>query len=248
MITFCKMSMLACNYRDGEGNIDTWLNSREKTRALKKLPSLANYVCYMFNLGSSVCGPCFEYKEWDDFINLSGHYSKMRVGSNVRPALLRALNGLLLTQIGPIIEMYFPVKYVVDPMFADENFLYKIVQSVATYRIMVMTYYTGFCFMEANQIASGFGYALTETGEESYNNIRLVDMTGIETSGSVNEVSILWNTQIHLWLKNYVYLRLLDRSKPRGGVQGIPVLLTYVASAMWHGVYPGFFVFFMFVA
>lgn len=46
--------------------------------------------------------------------------------------------------------MYFPVKYVVDPMFADENFLYKIVQSVATYRIMVMTYYTGFCFMEAN--------------------------------------------------------------------------------------------------
>lgn len=103
MITFCKMHMLSCNYRDGAGDINTGLNSREKARAIKTLPSLVDYICYMFNLGSGVCGPCFEYKEWDDFINLRGHYSKMRIGSNVRPALLRAFHGLLISQVSPAI-------------------------------------------------------------------------------------------------------------------------------------------------
>ena len=89
--------MIAINYRDGEGDIDGWLNSREKARAIKKLPRLDDYVHYIFNLGSSVCGPCFEFKEWDDFINLKGHYGEMKIVSNVGPALLRALNGLVLT-------------------------------------------------------------------------------------------------------------------------------------------------------
>ena len=74
MITFCKQFMVAINYRDGAGDLDGWLNTREKSRAIKNLPSLADYVNYIFNLGSSVCGPCFEFKEWDDYINLRGVY------------------------------------------------------------------------------------------------------------------------------------------------------------------------------
>jgi lysophospholipid acyltransferase len=74
MINFCKQWMLALNYRDGAGDLDGWLNSRERLRAIKSLPSLVDYVNYMFNLSSSVCGPCFEYKEWDQFINLQGNY------------------------------------------------------------------------------------------------------------------------------------------------------------------------------
>jgi hypothetical protein len=41
-------------------------------------------------------------------------------------------------------------------------------------------------------------------------------MLKIEGGTSVNQYSVNWNIQIHLWLKNYVFIRLLDRSKPRG--------------------------------
>jgi|688.fasta_scaffold141358_1 lysophospholipid acyltransferase len=97
MITFCKQWMLAINYRDGAGDIESWLNSREKARALKNLPSLFDYVNYIFNLSSSVCGPCFEYKEWDEFINLKANYSSMVPQSCIVPALNRFLHGLLFS-------------------------------------------------------------------------------------------------------------------------------------------------------
>ncbi len=54
-----------------------------------------------------------------------------------------------------------------------------------------------------------------------------------------------WNIQIHKWLKYYVMLRLMDRSKPRGQMQVYPMVMTFLASAVWHGIEPGFFVFFM---
>jgi len=87
--------MIAINYRDGAGDIDGWLNSRERARAIKNLPSISDYVNYIFCLGSSVCGPCYEYKEWDDYINLRGVYAQMKPGSSIVPALARFFTGLL---------------------------------------------------------------------------------------------------------------------------------------------------------
>ena len=49
-----------------------------------------------------------------------------------------------------------------------------------------------------------------------------------------------WNIQIHLWLKYYVMLRLMDRSKPKGTTQLTATVATFVASSVWHGIFPGF--------
>jgi hypothetical protein len=47
----------------------------------------------------------------------------------------------------------------------------------------VWNYFSGFCIMEANLIASGFGYSNPDsTGKESYNNIREIRIIIIETS------------------------------------------------------------------
>ena len=39
-------------------------------------------------------------------------------------------------------------------------------------------------------------------------------------------------------------LRLLDRNK-RGSIQIFPIIMTFVASATWHGLAEGYFVFFI---
>ena len=49
-----------------------------------------------------------------------------------------------------------------------------------------------------------------------------------------------WNIQIHLWLKYYVMLRLMDRSKAKGATQLAATVATFVASSVWHGIYPGY--------
>jgi hypothetical protein len=43
----------------------------------------------VFNLQSSVIGPSFEYKDWEDFLNLRGDYGKMKQFTNYKPAITR---------------------------------------------------------------------------------------------------------------------------------------------------------------
>ena len=54
-----------------------------------------------------------------------------------------------------------------------------------------------------------------------------------------------WNMQTQTWLKYYVLARLVDRSKPRGTLQVLPLLATFVISALWHGFFFGFYALFL---
>ena len=48
-----------------------------------------------------------------------------------------------------------------------------------------------------------------------------------------------------MWLKYYIFLRMLPNDK-KGGGQASAALTTFIVSAIWHGFYPGFFFFFFF--
>lgn len=52
-----------------------------------------------------------------------------------------------------------------------------------------------------------------------------------------------WNISIHNWLKNYVFLRVFRKTDK--AVSFTPILMTFFVSAVWHGFYPGYFVFFI---
>lgn len=47
------------------------------------------------------------------------------------------------------------------------------------------------------------------------------------------------------WIKNYLYMRLIDRSKPKGAIQILPLMAVFFASAYWHGFFFGYYSFFI---
>ena len=51
-----------------------------------------------------------------------------------------------------------------------------------------------------------------------------------------------WNISVHKWLKYYVFLRMVKRDE-RLSLK--PILTTFLVSAIWHGFYPGYFLFFL---
>ena len=95
MIAFVKQTIISINYRDGKGDIDTWLTSREKSYALKEMPLFVDYCHYLFALPSSIVGPGFEFGDWKEFIVRKGSYSKMKPFSNYRPAFTRVLHAVI---------------------------------------------------------------------------------------------------------------------------------------------------------
>ena len=76
-------------------------------------------------------------------------------------------------------------------------------------------------------IACGFGYSQTkvELGNDDYaggiatieefNSLRLINIRPIMLATKFADNGTNWNIQIHNWLKYYVMLRLIDRTKPR---------------------------------
>lgn len=71
-------------------------------------------------------GPAFEYKDWDNFINLREEYAKMRRFSNYKRAFVRFLSALMCLGLGIVLNGYFDVFYMVKDEFREHSFLYKM--------------------------------------------------------------------------------------------------------------------------
>lgn len=105
------------------------------------------------------------------------------------------------------------------------------------------TYIIGFCFMDCTMLASGLAFnGRDEKGNERHDRVKSVVINGLIFTHKVKNFLQCWNISTHEWLKNYVFLRMLNNQK-RGG-QEFAALVTFMVSAIWHGFYPGFFSFF----
>jgi len=73
--------------------------------------------------------------------------------------------------------------------------------------------------------------------------VKAINEWDVEFSHDVKDFLGAWNISVHKWLKYYVYLRMMK--KDNKGLQIVPILTTFVVSAVWHGFYPGYFLFFI---
>ena len=105
--------------------------------------------------------------------------------------------------------------------------------------------------MESTMIASGLGYAEEYTDYRgnkmptTHNNIRVIRLYDFYlNSGDMDAKIRSWNMQVHVWLKNYVFNRMVVTSKDKSNYQFLPHIITKMTAAVWHGIEPGFFNFF----
>ena len=112
----------------------------------------------------------------------------------------------------------------------------------------MQTYLTGFCLMEAGPLMCGLSYneQSRENNLEKHDRIQSAIIWNLETSTSVKDFLASWNISCHKWLKYYVYLRLLSNNRSKAQSLNFSALIfTFMVSSVWHGFYPGFFVFFL---
>ena len=105
----------------------------------------------------------------------------------------------------------------------------------------IWSYYAGFVWMEACMIASGLSYSVAADGTVEYNSLRAVSIWNITKCYELVTYLRYWNISIHNWLKYYVMIRLMDKSKKGPGL--FASITTFAVSACWHGLAPGLFLF-----
>nr|XP_057909593.1 lysophospholipid acyltransferase 1 [Doryrhamphus excisus] len=245
MIVTQKMTTLAFQLHDGMCKKAEQLTAEQKRRSINVRPSLVEYLSYNLNFLSVLVGPCSNYDDYIHFIH--GRHISSRLGQHgprngyhrvPDPSPLKAICQKLLVCCGCmlfflIVTPSLPITHNVHPDFVRHApFLTRLTYAFFSVQAARPKFYFAWTLADAVHNAAGYGFlGVDENGKYSWNLISNLNIVGIETATSFKTFVDNWNIQTSNWLKTVCYERA-----PRQRLA-----LTFVLSALWHGVYPGYY-------
>uniref|UniRef100_A0A8C4F8N8 Membrane bound O-acyltransferase domain containing 1 n=1 Tax=Dicentrarchus labrax TaxID=13489 RepID=A0A8C4F8N8_DICLA len=235
MIVTQKITTLAFQLHDG--------------KAEERMPSLIEYLSYNLNFLSILVGPCTNYKDYTDFIEGQHISRRLRQHSGTcngqngydktpDPSPLSAVCKKLLICCGCMlffltVTRSLPITYNVDPHFVSQTpFLTRLTYAFFSIQAARPKFYFAWTLADAVNNAAGYGFlGMDENGKPSWDLMCNLNILGIETATSFKTFIDNWNIRTGIWLKTVCYDRAPRHRLP----------LTFVLSALWHGVYPGYY-------
>lgn len=254
MVLTMKLYSLAYNLYDGkvlaEGTADK-ASKKCAPYAVDKLPGIIEYLGYTFCFANVLAGPAYEYKSYSTACDGSKLFDKNgkplgKIPSCVYPTLKAFFISLLCLVTFVVGNGKFPLldpndpqvnlPMVLKPEFLTNPWLKRYLYAWVSLFFVRQKYYFAWKNAEgANNIwYAGFEGFDSEGKPLSWENSNNVDIFEFETASNVKSLTAAWNKKTANWLGRYVYIRT-----------GGSLLLTYGLSAFWHGLYPGYYMFFM---
>uniref|UniRef100_A0A674P020 Membrane bound O-acyltransferase domain containing 1 n=1 Tax=Takifugu rubripes TaxID=31033 RepID=A0A674P020_TAKRU len=219
------------------------------SRVLSARPSPLQYLSYTLNFLSVLVGPCSNYRDYLDFIegrHISRRLRRLSGACNGHnghitapdPSPLGAVCRKLLVCSGCmlfflVVTRSLPIRLNVEPDFVSQNsFLVRLTYAFFSVQAARPKFYFAWTLADAVNNAAGYGFSgMDGNGKASWDLIGNLNILGIETATSFKTFIDNWNIQTAVWLKTVCY----DRA-PRHRLA-----LTFILSALWHGVFPGYY-------
>lgn len=236
-------------YRTKEeiAKMDKALASHVEKSRLLYVPSALQYYSYMFWYGTFLAGPTLCPRQHFEFVDMSVFPEKTVPGGSWLRGILTLGYGFLMATGVLIQGSLLPVSWLLTPEYAARSFVFKMLYLWISSSLQRCTYYFAWLLAEGQCIISGMGFngidaaATKKSGKTVYkwdraSNVRPL---ALETATSIKEVTENWNLGADRWLRYYIYLRLPHP------FSAWAMYITYVASAFWHGYYPGYYVTFV---
>ncbi|XP_062925434.1 lysophospholipid acyltransferase 1-like isoform X3 [Mobula hypostoma] len=246
MIVTQKITSLAFQIHDGMGCKDEELTTEQRNLAVSTRPTFLEYCSYHLNFLGILAGPTSNYRDYIAFIE--GTHINMKLieeqwkqrGYTKFPdtSPFRAVaNKMLITFFCMVwfmgITKNFPISYNVDDKFISEtSFFWRLCYLFISVHASRPKYYFAWTLADAVNNAAGFGFnGLDKNGNLQWDLISNLNIWNIETATSFKMCLDNWNIQTGAWLKRVCYNR----------APYFPTALTFILSALWHGVYPGYY-------
>jgi hypothetical protein len=258
MVITMKLTSFAYNFYDGvidvpTGNLGTKaakiILDRRKY-AVAELPSILEFAGYVFSFPGLLVGPAFEYAEYisafdnivlstDDAIPSPSRTSGVGLRpSSIVPGLTCFCKSIIMMVGYVIVSAKFPVKYLYDPVWIQQQptYFHQFTFLMVAVFGERLKFYFVWKIAEAACILGGFGFQgyNQADGIVGWSGVENVDIRNVEFATSLQMLSRAWNKRTQSWLERYTY----NRSNGN-------VVLLYFVSALWHGLYPAYFVCFM---
>jgi lysophospholipid acyltransferase len=200
------------------------------------------YLNYMFYFPTFFVGPPFPYRVYGESFSTEDEKWRKDIQKAAGKSIAWSISTLVL-------YVYFgqcTYERVLESK-ENESFLHQFILLNAAGFISRMRYYAAWKMTEGCALWSGLGVELDVYGKdgeerlsEVKSGIRNVDILQIETSQNLRGFINSWNKMTAYWLKNYIYGNLLEPTVPII-IREKATLITFLASAAWHGIFPGYY-------
>ncbi|XP_058434331.1 lysophospholipid acyltransferase 2 isoform X2 [Marmota monax] len=250
MIITQKITSLAYEIHDGMVRKDEELTPSQRGLAVRRMPSLLEYVSYNCNFMGILAGPLCSYKDYITFIE-GRSYHMTQSGENGKEEVQyertepspneSVVQKLLVCGLSLFVHLtisnMLPVEYNIDERFqATASWPTKITYLYMSLLAARPKYYFAWTLADAINNAAGFGFrGYDRNGAAHWDLISNLRIQQIEMSTSFKMFLDNWNIQTALWLKRVCY--------ERASIS--PTIQTFFLSAIWHGVYPGYYLTFL---
>ncbi|MBZ3884115.1 Lysophospholipid acyltransferase 1 [Sciurus carolinensis] len=246
MIITQKITTLAFQVHDGLGRKAEDLSAEQHRLAVKVKPSFLEYLSYLLNFMSVIAGPCNHFKDYVAFIEgrhthmklLEGTWKHKGFHGLPEPSPTGAVVHKLCITLASLLLFLtltktFPVTCLAEDWFVHQaDFPTRLCYLYIVMQASKPKYYFAWTLADAVNNAAGFGFSgVDKDGKFCWDLLSNLNIWKIETATSFKMYLENWNIQTAAWLKCVCYER----------VPWCPTVLTFILSALWHGVYPGYY-------
>lgn len=260
MVLVMKLTAFCWNVQDGRLP-DSELSEVQRDHAIRTMPSILDYIGYVFFFPAIMAGPAFDYADYSQYITTTMFTlppgtdpskapptrKKRKIPRSGMPAITKGVYGTLwLIAFIKFSSWYYPA-FFLGGEYMQYNFFRRIWQLYMLGLTTRMKYYAVWSLSEGSCILSGIGYNGLDpkTGRPKWDRLTNIMPLEIESAQNARAYLGFWNINTNNWLKNYMYLRVTPKGKKPGFRA---TLATFVTSAFWHGFYPGYYLAFVLAA
>jgi len=260
MLMTLRLAGAFWSLRDGKvqaENKDAHLSKLQKEAAINREISFLEFFGFAFYFPGVIVGPFGDIKQYLSFINYEGIYEALLPASDKKDCKRVTLKQLATHKgffsrvlIIPIAVSFF---YVFSKLFSEEA-LYtpefrgrfilpiRLIYALLAVEVGNAKYYFTWSCGEIGTILSGLSFnGFLEDGSFDVEGNVQLQLLKFKTITDPKEISKYWSMSPQHFLRK----DLFDRVKQTTGSYVFANLCTFLFSAFWHGVYPGYYLFFL---
>ncbi|KAG0662638.1 lysophospholipid acyltransferase [Monosporozyma unispora] len=260
MVLVMKLTSFAWSYHDGsfltKDEFQNDLVEYQRQRSLDRHPSLLHFLAYVFFYPTLLTGPSFDYSDFQSWLNCEmfkdlpdsekpisrlNPNERRQIPKNGKLALWKVVQGITWIALRSYLPRFCNLEYMLDKKhFMARSFLYRIHYMFFLGLIARFKYYAAWTISEGSCILCGLGYNGYDpkTKKIKWNRVQNINIWDVEMAESTRQCLEGWNMNTNKWLKYSVYLRVAKKGKKPGFRS---TLFTFITSAFWHGVNPGYY-------
>uniref|UniRef100_A0AC34QPX8 Uncharacterized protein n=1 Tax=Panagrolaimus sp. JU765 TaxID=591449 RepID=A0AC34QPX8_9BILA len=237
MVLVQKTTTLAFSLHDGTVKKPEELNEIQKREAIRKPPDVLEYLAYMFSFQTILTGPSFFYTDFQRFI--SGENLKINgkeISRPQKPYVKFMFAGVCLVLLVFVSPSMSPEIITEEPYKSMGVISWSLLWFFVIFLQRVQYYYV-WVLADAICNLSGFGFnGLDDEGNQRWDLVTNVHPVKVEMALSFKDTLDNWNCTTMYWLRRVAYDRV---------PKNLRTVSTYLLSAMWHGLFLGYYITFL---